>query len=246
MTQVRKFLQEIIQHSKSSQQQGLKTLAVFDLDSTLFDVLPRVQQILIEFAKDPAIQARFPEVSEILHGIQVHRKDWGVQEALHRAGLADHKDLGHVLRDYWQQRFFSNEYLEYDLPYDGAVSFVQELAAAGAQIAYLTGRDVARMGVGTSHILKKWGFPVHDKAVPALKPHKEMDDAFFKVKWFAAQPLQQFSKVWFFENEPLNIHMVRRAFPQVEMVFIESTHSGRAPEPTDVPRILHFLMDDLK
>jgi len=246
MTHSSHLLRQIIGKIEEFQNKGQKTLAVFDIDSTLFDVSPRVERILMEFASDPRHQALFPEQIQQLKDIRTHRKDWGFQNALQRAGLdGHHPELQEAIRHFWYQRFFSNEYLQYDLPYDGAVDYVNTLANLGSEIVYLTGRDLPRMGAGSALTLKHWGFPLDDRQTRlVLKPDKSLDDAEFKTGWFAQVPYEEYAEVWFFENEPVNIHHLRGQLPHVNVVFFESTHAGKATPPEDIPKILHFLLDE--
>lgn len=246
MTQSRHLLRQILVKIEEFQNQGLRSLAVFDIDSTLFDVSPRVERIIQDFASEPEFKGKFPEQVQILRDIRTYRKDWGFKNALERAGLdGKHPELQAALHDYWYERFFSNEYLQYDLPYDGAVEYVNTVANLGAEIVYLTGRDITRMGSGSALTLKQAGFPLDDhQSRLVLKPHKSMDDAEFKTDWFACLPNQKYADVWFFENEPVNIHHLRQRLPQVNVVFFQSTHAGKAPDPEDIPRIMHYLLDD--
>jgi hypothetical protein len=140
-----------------------RTVCVFDLDSTLFNVSPRTQKILHEFAE--------------LHKPELKQADWGLKEALVRAGynFDESPELHQNLRDFWVERFFTDNYLHFDIPYRGAVPFVQKLHLTKCEIHFLTGRDVARMGKGTFEVLKKWGFPVTPENLH-LKPHRSMDD----------------------------------------------------------------------
>jgi hypothetical protein len=246
MTQSSHPLRQILVRIDELQSQGQNCLAVFDLDSTLFDVSPRLQRILLDFAADPAHQKKFPEQIRLFKGIQTERKDWGIKNALERAGLDGHpSEFQEAIRDFWHQRFFANEYLQYDLPYDGAVEYVNAVANRGAEVVYLTGRDVARMGGGSALTLKKWGFPLDDLQTQlVLKPHKDLDDAEFKTGWFAGVPEGKFADIWFFENEPVNIHHLRHELPHVKVIFFESTHAGKAAPPVDLPAIMHFLLGD--
>lgn len=246
MTQSCHLLRQILVKIEEFQNQGHKSLAVFDIDSTLFDVSPRVERIIQDFAAEPEFQAKFPKQIQILKDIRTHRKDWGFKHALERAGLdGHHSELQEALHDYWLPRFFSNEYLQYDLPYDGAVEYVNAVANRGAEVVYLTGRDVARMGPGSALTLKQAGFPLDDQQTRlVLKPHRSMDDAEFKTDWFACLEPNKYADMWFFENEPVNIHHLRARQPQVNVVFFESTHAGKAPAPEDIPKIMHYLIDE--
>lgn len=238
-------LEQILLRIQHPPKGDLARLAVFDLDSTLFDVSPRLQKVLDDFAKDPDHQKMFPEVISFFKGIQTHQTDWGVSHALKRAGLEDASpEFQETLRDFWRQTFFSNEYLHHDVPFEGAVEFVKTLSSSGVEIIYLTGRDEQRMGLGSPEVLKKWNFPLDGKKDHlVLKPHRRMDDAKFKRDWFANLDKTKYEVIWFFENEPVNIHLIRDDVPEIDIIFFDSTHSGRAQEPENLPRIKHFVID---
>jgi hypothetical protein len=247
MTQSRRILQQILTESQKIRAQGQSVLHVFDLDSTLFDVSPRIQQILFDFADTPEIQGQFPNSVKILKTIQTKRNDWGIKDAVIRAGLdKEHPKFHDALKAFWMKNFFSNEYLDFDKPYEGAVPFVQALHGLGAEIIYLTGRDTARMGPGSEKILKKWNFPLGTNADLVLKPEKGMDDARFKSDWFLQIPKAKYQKLYFFENEPVNVHLVETEHPEVSVVFFDSTHSGKAEALKTWPTLETFLTDELK
>lgn len=214
-----------------------RTVCVFDLDSTLFNVSHRTQRILNEFA-----ELHKPELKkvEILH------TDWGLKESLFRAGytMDENPDLHHKLRDFWVERFFSNEYLHYDVPYLGAVAFVQRLQQSGCEIHFLTGRDTFRMGTGTIDVLKKWGFPVTTTNVH-LKPNRELDDHHFKLDWMLKRfPLQHYpplvAPIFFFENEPVNINALGVIRPDIHIIYLETTNSRQETVNVPVTRVPNF------
>lgn len=244
MTHFDEHLKRLLLEVQTLYKNGKKALFVFDLDSTLFDVSPRLTRILRDFAEKKEIQERFPESIEILRNIETFRSDWGIFNALQRAGLdKHHPDFHEAIKDFWLHSFFSDYYLHFDTPYEGAVEYVQELYNMGAQIVYLTGRDVFRMGKGSAEVLKKWHFPLDDnQAVLVLKPHKDMNDAEFKKDWIQAVPKDHYERIIFFENEPVNVHKVREHLEHVEIVFFESTHAGKAEPPTDLPKIVNYLI----
>lgn len=239
-------LQKIIDQAEDLSGQGKPVLAVFDLDSTLFDVGPRLEKILIEFSEIPENQKDFPDQVKHFKNIRIERRDWGIKDSLIRAGLdGHHPEFQEKVRDYWKRTFFSNEYLHYDKPYPGATKFVQALAETGVHIVYLTGRDVHRMGQGSHDVLLKWKFPLDEKKSRlVLKPYKEMDDSLFKCDWFKKLHPEEYTKIWFFENEPVNINLIRKECPAVEIIFFDSTHSRQQQAPEDIPAIMHFLLDE--
>lgn len=238
------LLHKILVRTQELTSKRKQSLIVFDLDSTLFDVSPRLERILLDFAAIPVNQRRFPEQIALFKDIRALRTDWGIKNALQRAGLdGNHPEFQEAVKSYWQKNFFSNHYLQFDRPYEGAIEYVQALHKAGATIAYLTGRDVERMGTGSIEVMKEWRFPMEDRAELVLKPHRSIDDAEFKSNWFLKAQKMPFSSITFFENEPVNLHHLIRKCPSIEMVFFDSTHSGLAHPPENIPRIMNFLLD---
>ena len=245
MTQPLNHLKKILKQVKEISQTGAKCMAVFDLDSTLFDVSPRIQQILFDFSQTKDFQKKFPASCKALESIKTNPRDWGIKDALQRAGLDGHPEEFHeAIRKFWSRTFFSNEYLKYDKPYPGAVKYVQSLYENGALVIYLSARDTLRMGPGSEKILRHWKFPFDaHKAQLVLKPTPAGDDARFKSDYFESVK-KNHSKIWFFENEPVNLEIVRKLHPDVELVFFDSTHSQRSHSPDDLPTIVHYLLDD--
>lgn len=231
-----------LQHMTSA---GEKALVVFDLDSTLFDVSPRIERILFDFAAEPEFQKAFPKQVAQFKDIRTLHTDWGITDALKRIGLDDeHPEFQTAVKDYWHKHFFSNDYLKYDRPTEGAVEFVQKVAQTGAEIVYLTGRDVQRMGVGSEEVLRQWGLPLNANAKLVLKPHKSMDDAEFKTDWFIEARNRDYAHIWFFDNEPVILHLMADKCPEVTSIFFDSTHSGKAHPPENLPRIMNFLRNN--
>ncbi|MFZ4405633.1 MAG: HAD family hydrolase [Pseudobdellovibrionaceae bacterium] len=243
MTQSAHVLEQILLQIRDLKQQGRRIQVVFDLDSTLFDVSPRLQKILMDFANHPEYQQQFSQHLPLFQRIQTEKKDWGIRAALIRAGYKeDHPDFHNTIRDFWVQHFFSNSYLHYDLPYAGAQDYVNAVAQAGAEIVYLTGRDQERMAIGSEEVLKRWNFPLQPpQSELALKPHKSMDDAEFKKDWFLLNREKNYDKIWFFENEPVNIHLIDQHCAEVDMIFLDTTHAGKAEAPLHLPTIVDFI-----
>ena len=237
------ILTRVLQSIQRGLDAGHRVLTVFDLDSTLFDVSPRLEKILLDFAEIPENQQRFPEQIPYFKYIRTHRSDWGIRKSLLRAGLAHAEpEFQRAVGDFWRERFFSNDYLEFDIPYEGASEYVNQVYKLGTEVVYLTGRDQHRMGSGSRKVLQKWNFPLDDKwAHLVLKPQKEMDDGLFKRDWFLQHPHEDSKAVWFFENEPVNVNLVKKHSPHVEIIFFDSTHQGAEDPPEDIPKIMNFL-----
>jgi hypothetical protein len=213
-----------------------KSVAIFDLDSTLFRVLERTQQILVDMANDPRVLTEYPEHAELFRQIRVLESDWGVHEALRRLGITEHDSIFKLVRKYWRKHFFSSRYLDYDQPYPGAVEFVNALHELGMPILYLTGRDEGNMWKGTVKSLRKWKFPLVEESHLHMKTNKgEIVDEVFKSQRLTS--IKEPGATWFFENEPIILKRVEVEHPDISLVFLDTVHSGRAPAPNHLRRL---------
>lgn len=239
------ILRRIQEDSYAILGKGFRVLSVFDLDSTLFDVSPRIQQIIQDFGDHPELRLD-PAALQLLRSAKFERRDWGIRDALERTGFhLQRPDLAPVIERFWAERFFSEDYLHFDQPLPGALEFVRTLYEAGCEVAYLTGRDEAGMRDGTMKVLQACGFPVDShRAQVSLKPLREISDETFKEDWFASIAKHQYERIWFFENEPLNINRIRSGHPEVEVIFVDTTHSRQASVPVDLAKIGSFLMTE--
>lgn len=237
------ILDQVSARIQNALQSGKKAVTVFDLDSTLFDVSPRLEKVLMDFAAVPEHQRRFPEEVPYFKNVKTLRNDWGIKKTLIRAGLTSaNPEFQQAVKHFWRERFFSNEYLVYDKPYEGAAEYVQHLHELGSEIHYLTGRDHERMGEGSKSTLLHWGFPLdQERSHLALKPKKGMDDALFKRDWFLNFDRPSYQEIWLFENEPVNVNLIAQSSPDVNIVFFDSTHQGLEEPRADIPKIMNFL-----
>jgi hypothetical protein len=234
------ILTRILREAWEFKQASRPFLAVFDLDSTLFDLSLRVASIVDSFAADPVHRASFPNECESLKRIEIRNRDWGIEEPLKRAGLAIDGAFFKSLHRYWAECFFSNDFLLHDEPIAGSVEFVQELHLTGAEIMYLTGRDVARMGRGTESSLRSHRFPMDAANVHVvLKPSVHLDDAQFKLE-ILQDAKEKYERIWLFENEPVNLNLIAMNCPEIGLVFIDSTHSGREELQPVLDTIQHW------
>lgn len=222
--------------------ENIRNVCVFDLDSTLFNVSPRTEKILHEYAEQQ-------NLSDLL-AVRVGPNDWGIGEALLRHGYSTEQahDTFEDLKKFWRERFFSNDYLRYDIPSAGAVHFVHSLYKNKVEIHYLTGRDVHRMGVGTKATLLKWLFPLDDDRFLHLKPHRSIDDHEYKVNWVLDfQKNNPQKHIYFFENEPVNINRIfnsAAARETISLVHITTTHARKEDIAVPVFSIENFVIDE--
>ena len=236
-------LHRILNEAWTYAQANRRFLAVFDLDSTLLDLTLRVAAIVEDFRNDPANLTMYPEECLKLKDMIIKRRDWGLKTPVERAGMSTEGTFFRALERYWATGFFSNDYLFRDEPLPGAVSYVQELHQLGAEIMYLTGRDIPRMFSGTEESLRTRGFPIeHPNVHVVLKPDFRMDDAQFKLDTLK-EAEEQYERIWLFENEPVNLNLIATECPEIGLVFIDSTHSGREELKPILDRIAHFECD---
>lgn len=234
MTTAPHIYRQIIEEQKL----GRNPVAVFDLDSTLFDVSPRTQKILDEFLNLKETLSNFPNEVNFLTGLKIQPQDWGLRQSIERSGLKTTLEFQKKLRDFWRAHFFSSNFLLSDRPYDGAIEYVRSLAEKQIEIYYLTGRDEKNMKAGTIESLKYHKLPLLSEHTHLImKPEKGSieDEDFKEVRLRALK--SKFSSIWFFENEPVIIERLLSSKIDVKIIWIDTTHSGKANPPTGLPVI---------
>lgn len=204
---------------------------LLDLDSTLYEVSPRSFQIIREWTHSSR-SSGFSPVREALSQMSFSQVGYSLEDTFGHLNL-DLAEQGLALNDlkkFWQDRFFTNDYLRYDRAYDGASQFVRKAYDAGAQIIYLTGRDSPGMQKGTIGNLMRDGFPWELPHVHLLmKPQSHFDDLEFKKK--ASQFVhEQGSLIASFENEPPNVVAFHGLFPEAMHVFVDTVCSAHQTE----------------
>jgi len=216
---------------------GGNAVVVFDIDDTLTDSRERTLRILRDIAAKPDFRAEFPLESTRLEKLRYREIQYELKDTLVRIGIPDPAFAERLSRE-WAERFFANEYPARDRALAGSAAFVRELAAAGARIVYLTGRDEPRMGVGTRKNLRLSRFP---RGSLRMKPNQTMADLAFKqseMAWIGAQG----EVVAVFENEPANLNLMKESFPDSTAVFVDTTHS---PKPVDPVEGAAWILDYL-
>jgi beta-phosphoglucomutase-like phosphatase (HAD superfamily) len=215
---------------------GPEGVAVFDLDSTVLDNRPRQARIVQDFGRAaglPALLGARPE----------HWRGWDLEAALLAAGLRSRELRRHypAFRRFWAERFFTSAYCALDVPLPGAPDFVRAVAAAGARIAYVTGRPVW-MEDGTRDVLRRFGFPMPDgaRAHLLMKPGDGLsDDAW---KGLAREAVDDLGRVVIaFDNEPTHVNAYARAWPSALAIHLDTDHSPRPVEVLpSIPSISDF------
>jgi haloacid dehalogenase-like hydrolase len=223
-----------------SLERGALPICVFDLDSTLFSTGPRNLQILREFLAEHG--RAHPELLEAAREIGLADMGWNIHESLAARGIGE-PELWEALRRFWEERFFTDDYLLHDTQVPGAVEYVLACHQRGALIYYLTGRHVGGMEIGTVRALTRQGFPFwRGRCVLHLKPSFEMGDRAFKDD--ALQDIRSYrgQVVATFENEPANANLFARAFPEALHFLLLTVHSPKPEKP--IPELI--LSEDFR
>ncbi len=219
---------------------------VFDLDSTLFDVSQRTKKIVYTFIQLPHIMKKFPKECRKVKTIGIKFKDWGLKDTFQKYGSGFSKDFVKYLNVFWQEHFFRGESFQYDLPYKGAVDFVQKLAKNQNQIFYLTARS-EKSRTHTQKVLKKWSFPViHDHLFLKKEDFQDVDSIYktYVIRLLA----KRFEEVWFFDNDPKNLLRIEKEAPEVQIIFLDTVHCGTCTPKKSWFSVTapHFFEDHLK
>ncbi len=202
-----------------------KPVVLLDLDSTLYEVGPRTFQILSEWARTFAKE--FPGPTDRMMQMAPTEVAYSVVETFEYLKI-DHTDALRSAQRFWFERFFTNEYLKYDLPYSGSAQFTKNVLQTGAEIVYLTGRDRPGMGIGTEANLIRdgfaWGGP---RTRLLMKPDFHTPDLDFK-KAATEEVRGVGSLIASFENEPPNVVALFQLFPDAMHVFVDTvcSHQG--------------------
>jgi len=219
-----------------------KRLVVFDLDSTLLDNRPRNAVITREFGK-------LHDQSKLKQAKAEHWQDWSARHAMLSMGLS-HDEIERLIEtytSYWEERFFTSQYCQYDEAISGAVFFVRQLEQSGAIIRYLTGRHEA-MRPGTTSSLTKLGFPapgliaatgvnaapgVHNVELIMKSVQSIPDDDYKKKAMLDIVDVENDSDIYnneilaAFDNEPYHINAYRQTFPEATCIHLNTDHSMR-------------------
>jgi len=200
-----------------------KIIVLFDLDSTLLDNRARNAQITLEFGAQNNISALRKARPE-------HWQDWSARNAMSAIGLSSQEidDLFESYTAYWDARFFTSHYCQYDTAVAGAEQFVTLLLQAGGIVRYLTGRHEA-MRPGTLKSLETLGFPcpnVSSDVDLIMKAERSIDDDDYKQKALAQFDTQS-AVLAAFDNEPKHINTYRATFPNATCIHLDTDHSMR-------------------
>ena len=222
------YLQRILDRIQAKTSRQASSLAIFDLDGTLFDNRPRTVYILRQIADQ--FEAELPQLTRAMDSDACQGLDaiqYGPMATLDCLGVTDAAERA-LIAEQWAKRFFTDEYQHFDIPLPGAKSFVTQVYEAGATVIYLTGRDV-NMLVGLTETLRMCGFPVGVVGTMTMtKKEFNEDDGTFKEN--VAAYLDRLGEiVAIFENEPANSNLLQKIFPGAVSMFLLTQHRPDAP-----------------
>ena len=217
---------------KQAKQEGSQLATVFDLDSTLFCTSYRMIEIINHSMQTDNFKKSFAKDLEELKKFKIDPKDWSIQDIFKKQGFETDHPAVRFIHKVWSELFFTSEYLRYDKPYEGSVEFLNQIKETGAEIFYLTARSQNRMEKGTLESIKKWNFPLKTREHLILKINSEIEDEVYK-RANLETICKKFKTVFFFENEPTILNSVQKKLPQVNLLWIDSTHSQRQSPPKE-------------
>lgn len=216
-------------------------VVVFDLDATLFDNRPRTLEILMEYREEIADED--PDLADAMLTLEVDKICYLLTDTLKECNVY-RGDVVKEITTFWHDRFFTDAYIACDVPLAGSVEYVRAAYESGANVCYLTGRDLPGMLPGTVAKLRDDGFPIGVAGIELiLKPDPGMHDEAFKRG--ALPTLDRVGElVAFFDNEPANCNLAKAMFPDATVVLLETQRVPGAPEPAEDLEILaDFRMD---
>jgi FMN phosphatase YigB (HAD superfamily) len=212
-----------------------RPVVFLDLDSTLYEVTHRTFSIYQEWhlTNRRALPSSIEEAMALM-GVE----DIGYSPLDTFANLQldleseEVKSAIQQLRDFWFDRFFTDEYLVHDRPYAKSVEYAKALHEAGARLVYLTGRERGPMQAGTIRNLKRDGFPMDESTLLLMRENPFFDDAEHKIaavkRW-----AHRGTPVASFENEPRNLVALRLALPEAKHIFVDTVCSDKAAPIVD-------------
>lgn len=218
-------LTDLAEVAAAAVQQGVAPQVVFDLDDTLFLVRPRKRAIFRELAET---YGRQHGLAEALHTLAAGEIPYDVAEALGSVGIT-HDHHVDALKKGFFDRFFDGSYTAHDAVNEGAVEYVNHLAAQGVTVVYLTGRP-EEMAPQTRETLAAGGFPVDGNTRLILKEtvNAKMADADFKgLK--AAEIAAVGPVLATFDNEPANLNAMKAAMADARFFLLDTDHSPNPP-----------------
>ncbi|HSI03536.1 MAG: hypothetical protein ACAI38_25045 [Myxococcota bacterium] len=205
-----------------------RPMVVFDLDGAIFDSRARTAHILREYA-DAELRTARPDAAQRLSSLPPSMIGYMLTDTLSRAGVTEQAVVNNAAV-FWSQHFFDDDYVKYDEPVSGAVTFVRNLYTNGARIVYVSSRDVPRQLIGTVKALRDHGFPIGIAGTEVvLKPTQQTPDATFKQQLVTY--LRQYGRVVAtVDTQPANANDYKRVFPDAAAILLNGPRAPNQPQ----------------
>ena len=226
-------LNQILNQIAEANSKGIRSLAIFDIDSTLIDTSHRTSAIFKEFSRQIAHRKTWPDLCTQIDLWNVVTEVYDPIDFINaHAGHSLDRDseVGKYILKFWKDRFFDEHWLVHDLPFAGGKEFIHDCLQAGAHIAYLTGREKQTAQHGTQKWLATHHFPLLSDRVQTrllLKDHRHIRDCDYKNQGLSLLK-SGYELVWFFENEVELVLMAISQHSEINTILFNSVHSGRA------------------
>ncbi|MBY0369205.1 hypothetical protein K2X33_00865 [bacterium] len=223
-------IDRILLKIRSFKSNGRRAFVLLDLDSTLYEVAERSARILRLAAEE------FPWLPEAtraqLSTAAPEKMGYSIADTWCLLGLEPDAAALEQVETFWRAHFFSNAFLCHDQLYEHTFDWVHRLYAEGAEIVYLTGRDIGGMHAGTLECLRRDGLPLDHRTHLCMKDNRERDDVEHKTA--VAERFAALGEiVASFENEPRNFVALRQAFPDALHVFVDTISSRKMASPVE-------------
>jgi len=218
---------QVLEAVRAAYNRQERPMVILDIEGTLFDNRPRNLQILKEYGEQE-LRAIRPAQAQVLATLTLPQVQYTTGDTLRGIGITEEAVINNAAV-FWAQRFYSDDYLKYDVPTAGSINYVRNLYSAGARIVYLTGRDAQRQLLGTVKALRDQGMPIGIQGTELImRPTMSTQDAIFKQQ--VTNYLRHYGKVIAaFDSEPANVNIFRRAFPEAICVLFNTLRSPNPP-----------------
>jgi hypothetical protein len=204
-----------------------RPMVVFNLDGAIFDHRSRMLKILKEYAESELKLAR-PEQAKVIAKIKLEQIKYGLEETLRAAGISEKVIISNAAV-FWEQRFFTDEYLQYDTPVAGVVKFIRALYTTGARIVYLTNRDAMRQLIGSVRQLRDLGLPIGLQSTELImRPTTSTPEVLFQQQ--VTHYLRQYGTVVaIFDSETSSLNNFYREFPHTMCFLVDFPRATNHP-----------------
>ena len=221
-------LHQVLQRVDQETSAAPPPVVIFDIEGTLLDTRGRVQKILHDYATAELTSVR-PKAAERILAIKKEGVRGQLTETLAAAGVTEPAIINNA-HSFWAERYYSNDYLDFDTPTVGAAGFVRSLYARGARIVYLSARDSERQLVGTVQSLQQHGFPIGvHRTELIMRPTPQTSIHRFKRETNVYLH-KGGTVIAAFDNDPRNINYYSKAFSKALCVLHGPPPSLQAPK----------------